>query len=249
MKINIRKILFLCIVAMSISFHGIGNVSAEPIYHEKYYPEGKGPFSAVIALHTSGGFRTIGHLIQRYVDAGFAVYAPDFFIKHGITPRSRMTTFDEYREEIEKELSEIVELMKTDPKIAKKNVFAVGYSNGGFWVCYLAGKGKVSAGVSFYGVWKANFGREIRISPDDYFSKDSSPVLALHGDEDHTQKIGFAETVWDWIKDKSAKFETHVYEGADHGWDRQMSRRYEYNEEVDNDSHKRTIAFFKKHIR
>ena len=82
MKVNIRKILFLCIVAMSISFHGIGNVSAEPIYHEKYYPEGKGPFSAVIALHTSGGFRTIGHLIQRYVDAGFAVYAPDFFIKH-----------------------------------------------------------------------------------------------------------------------------------------------------------------------
>ena len=57
-----------------------GSVRAEAIYHEKFYPDGSGPFPAVIALHTSGGFKTVKHLIQRYVDDGFAVYAPNFFV-------------------------------------------------------------------------------------------------------------------------------------------------------------------------
>ena len=52
---------------------------AQPIYHETHYPDVDGPFPAVIALHTSGGFKTVKHLIQRYVDDGFVVYAPDFF--------------------------------------------------------------------------------------------------------------------------------------------------------------------------
>ena len=58
------------------------NARAEVIYHEKFYPNGSGPFPAVIALHTSGGFKTVRHLIQRYVADGFTVYAPDFFVKH-----------------------------------------------------------------------------------------------------------------------------------------------------------------------
>ena len=37
------------------------------------------PFPAVLALHTSGGFRSINHLFQRYANDGFAVYVPDFF--------------------------------------------------------------------------------------------------------------------------------------------------------------------------
>ena len=147
-----------------------GNVSAEPIYHEKYYPEGSGPFPAVIALHTSGGFKTVKHLIQRYIDDGFVVYTPNFFKKHGITLRSRMDTFDLYREKIEKELSEIVDIMRKDTKVQNKNVFAVGFSNGGFWASYLAGSSKVNAGVSQYGVWKANKGREMENPyPMEYF--------------------------------------------------------------------------------
>ena len=42
---------------------------------------------------------------------------------------------------------------------------------------------------------------------------------------------------------------SNVYSGADHAWDRKYSPRWEYNEEVDKDSHKRTIEFFKKYIK
>ena len=226
------------------------SVQAEPIYHEKHYPDGSGPFPAVIALHTSGGFKTVKHLIQRYVDDGFAVYAPDFFKRHGLTPRTRMDTFSTYRENIEEELTEIVDLMKNDTKINKKNVFAVGFSNGGFWVGYLTGSSQVNAGVSHYGVWKANMGREItNFYPMYYFSKFSSPILALHGAHDVTQQIEFVEEAWDWVKDRGGRLETHVYWDADHAWDKKNSTRWEYNEEVDKDSHKRTIEFFRKHMK
>lgn len=223
---------------------------SEPIYHEKYYPSGSEPFPAVIALHSSGGFKSVKHLIQRYIDDGFAVYAPDFWARHGLTAATRMDTFTTYRENIEQELSEIVDLMKSDPKVNKKNIFAVGFSNGGFWVCYLTGTAKVNAGVAHYGVWKANMGREFTNPyPMDYFSKSSTPILALHGDYDDTQKMEFVEQAWDEARNNGAILKTHIYWGANHAWDRKNIKRWPYNEKVDKDSHKRTIQFFKKYTK
>ena len=48
----LKKLLFLTSFIF-ITF--ITTVNAEPIFHEKYYPSGNGPFPVVIALHTSGG--------------------------------------------------------------------------------------------------------------------------------------------------------------------------------------------------
>ena len=76
----------LLFTATFLSFCVVKGLVAEPIFHEKHYPKGDGPFPAVIALHTSGGFKTVKHLIQRYVDNGFVVYAPDFF--YATRPRS-----------------------------------------------------------------------------------------------------------------------------------------------------------------
>ena len=49
----LQNILFLAIFIFLIF---IKTVNAEPIFHEKYYPSGNGPFPAVIALHSSGGY-------------------------------------------------------------------------------------------------------------------------------------------------------------------------------------------------
>ena len=223
-------------------------LSSEPIYHKVQYPTGDKKFPAVILLHTSGGFKTVRKQIPKYIKNGFAVYAPDFFKKHGISSSNRMETFDEYREPIEKELLEIVALMKKDPKIDKNNIFSAGYSNGGFWACFLAGKGVVNAGASHYGVWKANFGPDMTNEyPMEYFSKNSTPLLALHGDSDSTQKIDFAHDAWSDIKDRGGKLMIHVYENIDHAWDAKRSSKYEYDEKTDKDALKRTIRFFRKH--
>ena len=239
----------LLFTATFLSLCVVTGLVAEPIFHEKHYLEGNGPFPAVIALHTSGGFKTVKHLIQRYVDDGFVVYAPDFFTRHDLGPKNRMETFTTYREAIEGELDEIVDLAMNDSKIQKQNVFAVGFSNGGFWATYLAGKKRVRAAVSHYGVWKAKFGKldwKEQPYPKDYMTSSSSPLLALHGKDDDTQKMKWVEDAWRKIKRVNSMFETHVYDGAGHAWDRQGHRKYVYNAEVDKDSHERTVAFFKK---
>jgi len=85
-------------------------VLAEPIYHEKKYPEGKGPFPAIILLHTSGGFKSneiMNKLGNDYLKQGFAIYGPDFFKRHGITGKTRKDTWTTYRKPIENELTEL----------------------------------------------------------------------------------------------------------------------------------------------
>ena len=67
-------------------------VSAEPIYHEKKYPKGNGPFPALILLHSSGGFKSdymMSYIGKDYLNAGFTIYGPNFFKRHGITPKTR----------------------------------------------------------------------------------------------------------------------------------------------------------------
>ena len=102
---------FLLLFSVLLTFPG--NAAAEAIRHEVSYPTGQGPFPVVIALHTSGGYKPTKKWIENFKskvwnDAGYAVYAPDFFERHGLTPRGRFQTFSRYRNEIEKELSDIV---------------------------------------------------------------------------------------------------------------------------------------------
>jgi len=232
------------------------------IIHKKNYPTGPGPFPGIIALHTSGGFKGSYFLLENFksetwLKAGYAWYAPNFFAKHGITTRTRMDTFDKYREDIEKELTAIITMMKADPKIDSKNIFAVGFSNGGFWASFLAGKGIVTAGASHYGVWRANFGRDwTNPYPMEYFSSKSSPLLALHGENDSTQRIKFFHEAWNQIKD-TPKIDEFVYD-AGHVWDcfpiypkmKKICAKFdEPNREVTNEALRETLAFFKKHAK
>ena len=250
---NLKKLSLFTFITALLVYPGFS--IAEPIKHEVAYPDGAGPFPTVITLHTSGGYRlsikfTENFRSKVWTDAGYAVYAPDFFDRHGLTPRTRMFTFSNYREKIEKELSEIVELAKNDPKVDGKNIFAVGFSNGGFWASFLAGTARINAGASHYGVWKGNMGPEItNLYPMKYFSKTSSPVLALHGEADGTQKMRYVKQAWYEVKHSGAKLITHVYPGAGHAWDSKGKLFDAWDPEVKEDAFKRTLNFFKENMR
>ena len=86
----------------------------------------------------------MNYIGKDYLNAGFALYAPDFFKRHGITTKTRGKTWTTFRKPIEKELSELVELIKKDPKVDAKNIFAIGFSNY-YWTTYLAGSKQVNA--------------------------------------------------------------------------------------------------------
>jgi dienelactone hydrolase len=92
-----KALLVLVFVAL---LAGNSIASAEPIYHETAYPDGEGAFPVVIALHTSGGFKTVKKQIRKYMDVGYAVYALIFLddtgsqkataLRHGPPTGSRL---------------------------------------------------------------------------------------------------------------------------------------------------------------
>lgn len=219
---------------------------AEPIFHEVHYPANvSGPVPAVIALHSSGGYASIKSKIGPYLAAGYAVYTPDFFIRHGITTATRFDTWRVHRQAIENELIEIVQLMKSDSKIDPRNLFAVGYSNGGYWTAFLAARGIVNAGVSHYGVW--NFPQNAEGYPSAYFSANSHPVLALVGLNDRTQKPKFVLPEVSRAQTKSPSLLLKTY-SAGHAWDCAPCKGdYIRDEAVTKDALASTLDFFKAH--
>jgi len=235
-------------ILIVIYFFIISAAFSDPIYHEKKYPSGNGPFPAVILLHSSGGFKSnqmLNYLGDDYIENGFAIYAPDFFKRHGITTETRKKTWTTFREPIEKELSEIVELVKKDTKIDSKNVFAVGFSNGGYWATYLAGTKQVNAASSHYGVWTFKGG--LNGYPVKYVKKDCSPLLVLHPIKDQIQKIEYVKSHIEKAKKTCAKVKVHYYTNGGHAWE---SQKYKggvgYNKDVWKDAVTRTINFFRE---
>jgi len=233
----------LVIVTSSTATH------AEPIYHKTSYPEGTGPFPVVIALHTSGGFRTVKRQIPKYTKAGYAVYAPDFFKRHGISHSNRFETWTTYRDPIEAELLEIIEVIKKDPKADPKNIFAVGFSNGGYWASFLAARKHVNAGASHYGVWRWPPRSGWDGYPVKYFDRNSNPVLAIHGDGDSIQKPRFVYKQLDAVKDRSPKFKMHTFTNAGHSWDCKPCRKDGYNKTATQQALKMTLKLFEENKR
>ena len=234
-------------VAAMVTANSAAN--AEPIYHEIKYPAGNGPFPVVIALHTSGGFNTVKKQISKYTNAGYAVYAPDFFRRHGISNSNRFETWTTYRTEIELELLELIEVIKKDPKSDTKNIFAVGFSNGGYWASFLAARKHVNAGASHYGVWRWPTSAGWNGYPADYFDADSNPVLAIHGDKDSVQKPRFVYDQLTIVESKSPKFKKHIFRNAGHSWDCEPCRKDGYDEEVTRQSLKMTLDLFEANKR
>jgi dienelactone hydrolase len=219
---------------------------AEPIYHEKKYPSGNGPFPAIILLHSSGGFKSdymINYIGDDYLKKGFALYAPNFFERHGITPKTRGKTWTTFRKPIEKELSEIITLMKKDPRINPKNIFAIGFSNGGYWATYLAGTKQVTAASSHYGVW--NFKGGLNGYPARYIDKDCNPLLVLHPKKDKVQTFERVKPFITKASKKCSSVKVHFYNEGGHAWENTYYKDgVGYNKKVWKDAVVRTIDFF-----
>jgi dienelactone hydrolase len=238
-------------ILILIYFLFIGPAFSEPIYHEKKYPLGNEPFPAVILLHSSGGFKSdymMSYIGADYLKNGFAIYAPDFFKRHGITSQTRKKTWTTFRELIEKELSEIVEIAKQDKKIDSKNIFAVGFSNGGYWATYLAGTKQVSAASSHYGVWTFKGG--LNGYPTKYIKKNCNPLLVLHPKKDKVQQLNHVKSHITKAEKSCSAVKVHYYDKGGHAWE---SQKYQggvgYNKDVWKDAVNKTITFFKNNMK
>ena len=149
---------------------------------------------------------------------------PHYFDPYNITYKSRSlaTTqdanaiFDDFRSEIA--------FLKSDPRVLAPKVGAVGFSMGGYWALVLAAKGEIQAGVSYYGALTGG-GKSLnlRFPLREIFTKESSPVLILHGTDDETVPVDHAKSLAAVLDQEEAPYEIHIYEGATHRFERETS--------------------------
>ena len=208
-----------------------------------YVPEGTGEKSLILVIHSSGGLGIFDHNYAMALrKEGYISVVPDFFTAYNIYERT--LTWTKYQEDIHKDFITIISQVKSLSKIPSKKVFAVGFSNGGYWAAALAARGEIDAGVSYYGAYSEGGtvrGRsELEMGSILINASNSAPLLMFHGTEDYEVPLIVAEN----FEELYTNVEAHYYD-VGHGYERMTSLDGK-NEKATKDSWKKTLEFLKE---
>ena len=185
----------------------------------------------------------VGHIknvCDRFAAEGFSALAPDLY--HGKTadePDAAGKLFMALNiAQAEKDLRAAAKYLAGHSSTAKLG--AVGFCMGG-QLALFAGtlNPNVGAVVDFYGIHP-------NVKPD--FSKLGGPVLGLFAEKDAFVTPQAAKDVDAAIKKSGKQSEIHIYPGVDHGFFND-ERPDVYNKAAADDAWRRTLAFFRQHLK
>lgn len=181
-------------------------------------------------------------LCDRFAGEGFTALAPDLY-------RGKKTTSpDEAGKlmmalnigEAEKILRGAIASLLSQPQCSSQSAGVVGFCMGGQLALFAAATNpdQVSACVNFYGVHP-------NVHPP--FAKMKAPVLGLFAENDGFVNAEAVENLRSQLKAHGKEHEFHTYPGVDHAFFNET--REVYHRESAEDAWKRTLEFFRKHIR
>ncbi len=200
---------------------------------------GKGP--ALLVIQEWWGL--VGHVknvCDRFAAEGFTALAPDMY--HGQTasePDGAGKLFMALNiAQAEKDLRGAATYLLA--RSSTKKVGAVGFCMGGQLALYAATLNpSVGACVNFYGIHP-------NVKPD--YSKLSGPVLGLFAEKDQFVNPATATALDAAIKGAGKQSEIHIYPNVDHAFFND-ERADAYNKAAADDAWRRTIAFFRQHLK
>ena len=182
-------------------------------------PDGPGPFPGMLVLEKSLGVEplTLAYA-KRLADAGYVCFVPYYMEAYGLTGPRRAESLTRSAETIYADLAEAADELQHHAKVNGSKIGAVGFSNGGFFTVLLAARGKVQAGIDYYGAI-TGFGTDkelFRIKTA--LTPQSSPMLLLVGDKDGyyrpTLHLGAL------LRDAGVPHLVHVYPGGPHEFEK-----------------------------
>jgi carboxymethylenebutenolidase len=200
---------------------------------------GRGP--GVLVIQEWWGL--VGHIksvCDRFAAEGFSALAPDMY--HGETadePDGAGKLFMALNiGQAEKDLRGAVTFLAGQSSTAKLG--AVGFCMGGQLALFAATLNpSVGATVNFYGIHP-------NVKPD--YSRLSGPVLGLFAEKDGFVNPATARALDVEIKGKGKQSEIHIYPGVDHGFFND-ERADVYSKPAADDAWRRTLAFFRQHLK
>lgn len=200
---------------------------------------GKGP--GVLVIQEWWGL--VGHIknvCDRFAAEGFTALAPDLY--HGQTASEPGTAEKLFMAlniaQAEKDLRGAVDFLVQQSSSQKVGV--VGFCMGGQLALFAATVNpKVGAVVDFYGVHP-------NVKPD--YSRLQGPVLGLFAAKDQFVTPENARELEAAIKRAGKSCEIHIYPDVDHAFFND-ERPDVYNRAAAEDAWRRTLAFFRQHVR
>ena len=200
---------------------------------------GKGP-GVLVIQEWWGLVQHIKNVCDRFATEGFTALAPDMY--HGKTanePDGAGKLFMALNiGQAEKDLRGAVDYLATQSSSQK--VGAVGFCMGG-QLALFAGtvNPKVGAVVDFYGIHP-------NVKPD--YGKLGGPVLGLFAEKDQFVKPDDARAVDAAIKKAGKQSQIHVYPNVDHAFFNDENTAA-FNKAAADDAWKKTLGFFRQHVK
>jgi carboxymethylenebutenolidase len=200
---------------------------------------GKGP-GVLVIQEWWGLVKHIENVCDRFAAEGFSAVAPDLY--HGkvaTEPGDAEKLFMALNiAQAEKDLSGAVRYLAQHSSTAK--VGAVGFCMGG-QLALFAGctNPAIGAVVDFYGIHP-------NVTPD--YARLIGPVLGLFAEKDAFVTPAAAREVEAAIRKAGKPVEIHIYPGVDHGFFND-ERTDVYNKAAAEDAWRRTLAFFRAHLK
>jgi carboxymethylenebutenolidase len=200
---------------------------------------GKGP-GIIVIQEWWGLVPHIKNVCDRFAGEGFTALAPDMF--HGKTanePDGAGKLFMALNiAQAEKDLRSTATYLTGHSSTAKLG--AVGFCMGGQLALFAATLNpSVGATVNFYGIHP-------NVKPD--YTRLSGPVLGLFAEKDGFVTPQVAREVDAAIKAAGKQSDIHVYPGVDHGFFND-ERPDVHNKAAADDAWRRTLAFFRQHVK
>jgi len=200
---------------------------------------GKGP--GVLVIQEWWGL--VGHIkkvCDRFAGEGFTALAPDLY--HGKTagePDEAGKLFMALNiAQAEKDLRGAAKLLAGQSSTPKIGV--VGFCMGGQLALFAATLNpSVGATVNFYGVHP-------NVKPD--YAKLAGPVLGLFAEKDQFVTPHVARDTDAAIKKAGKASEIHIYPNVDHAFFNDENKAA-YNKQAADDAWRRTLAFFRQHLK
>ena len=203
--------------------------------------QGSGP-GVIVIQEWWGLVHHIKDVCERFADEGFVALAPDLY--HGKTTKSP----DEAGklmmalriDEAEKDLSGAVKYLMDHDATTGDKAGVVGFCMGGALSLYAATKNaNVGACVVFYGIHP-------NVKPD--LPNLNAPVLGLYAERDGFATPDSVHKLERQLKALGKQVETIIYPDADHAFFND-TRPEVYDAEASADAWRRTIEFFRKHLK
>ena len=204
------------------------------------YVAGKGP-AVVVIQEWWGLVKHIEDVVDRFAREGYLAIAPDLY--HGEKAKSpdeaERLKLEMDAEVAEREIAAAGEYLLSRPECTSKQYGVIGFCLGGGLARFTAAREpKVGAAVSYYGGYS-------RVKID--WNHLSAPIFLIYGEKDKGVPPEEGVELERTLKQLGKKVELKIYPDANHAFFNDTGRNYK--PDAAQDSWKRTIAFFRQHLR